>query len=396
LAILALGLVLGALYVVAACTTDYSFWSRIVVWRSARFDDFTRFPQRPIPNGPVAYHFSPAPSTLPPYLTTVTYQQDGHEVTTPLAPLLASTGATAFLVLKGDQLLYEGYFNGASRTSTQTSFSIAKSFDSALIGIAIDEGSIHGVDDPITRYLPEMAARPGLDRVTISDLLTMTSGLHWKGPGSNGGLLDDATRAYYDPDLRKLALSLPAEVPPNTHFQYNSYNPMLLGLILERATGRSVSEYLSEKLWQPLGMEAPGTWSLDSRHDGFEKMESGINGWAIDFAKFGELYLNGGSWDGRQLLPAAWVVASTQHDPAVPDTSTSPPDQPRPRPFSYGYLWWLDKQAPGRFFSWGNLGEYIYVAPDRNAVVVRFGTGAGSLDDAGWASLLRNLASSIP
>lgn len=396
MAILALFIVLGALYVVADHTTEYFFWSRIVAWRSARFDDFTRFPQRPIPNGPVAYQFRPAPTTVPSYLTTVTYQQNGHDVTAPLASVLASNGTTAFLVLKGDQLLYESYFNGADRTSTQTSFSVAKSFDSALIGIAIDEGYIHSVDDPITRYLPEMASHPGLDQVTIRDLLTMTSGLRWIGPGSNGGPFDDATTAYYDPDLRKLALSLPAAMPANTRFQYNSYNPILLGLILERTTGRPVSTYLSEKLWQPLGAEAPGSWSLDSRHDGLEQMEAGLNGRAIDFAKLGELYLDGGSLQGRQLVPADWVVASTEHDPAIPDPSTSPSFEAKALPFNYGYLWWLDRQAPGRFFAWGNLGEYIYVAPDRDAVLVRFGTQTGSLDDGGWISLLRNLASSIP
>jgi CubicO group peptidase (beta-lactamase class C family) len=400
LAIMALALLLGALYLVARLTTEYSFLSREIVWGTARFDDFTRFPQRPIPKGAVTYQFQSAPATVPSYLTTATYEQDGRAVSTPLAPLLASAGTRAFLVLKGDQLLYEGYFNGADRTSTVTSFSIAKSFDSALVGIAIDEGYIHSVDDPITRYLPNMASHPGLDQVTIRDLLTMTSGIRWIGPGSNGGMFDDASRNYYETDLRKYVLSLPAAAPPDSRFQYNSYNPVLLGLILERATGRNPSTYLSEKLWQPLGMEAPGSWSLDSRHDGFEKMEDGINGRAIDFARFGELYLNGGVWQGQQLVPQGWVAVSTQHDPVIPGPSTAPADQPKSRALStvlnYGYLWWLDKQAPGRFAALGNLGQYIYVAPDRDVVVVRFGTQAGSLDDVGWVSLFRNLASAVP
>jgi CubicO group peptidase (beta-lactamase class C family) len=393
-AALALVVTVAAVFVVASLTTERSYWSRIIAWRDARFDDFaTKFAARPIPNGPATYRFRPAPVEIPSYLNTVTYRQNGREVTIPLADFLASTGTTAFLVLKDDQLLYEGYFNGADRSSTQTSFSVAKSFGSALIGIAIAEGSIAGLDDPITRYLPELAGRPGLDQVHIRHLLTMTSGLRYNGTGMGGSPFGDDAYSYYDPDLRALALGVQAEIPPGGRWQYDNFHPLLLGMILERATGRTVSAYLSEKLWQPLGMEAPGSWSLDSRHDGFEKMESGLNGRAIDFAKFGRLYLRGGSWDGRQLVPRAWVEASTRHDPAVAGPATSPPGEEWARSLDYGCLWWLDPRAPGRFFAMGNLGQYIYVAPDRDAVLVRFGTRFGTFE---WIGILRDLASRIP
>jgi CubicO group peptidase (beta-lactamase class C family) len=396
-AIFALGLMLGALYLAARLTTDSFYWSRILIWHSNQFTDFKLFPQRPIPNGPAVSTFQPAPATVPAYLSTVTYQENGRQVTAPLASFLSANGTTAFLVIKGDQLLYEGYFNGSGRTATQTSFSVAKSVVSMLIGIAVDEGSIHSIDDPITRYLPEMAAQPGLNQVRIRDLLTMTADLRWRGPTSGAAPpWDDAARAYLDPNLRTLALSLPASAPPNTYFQYNSYYPVLLGMTLERATGRTVSQYLSEKLWQPLGMEAPGFWSLDSHHDGLELLEAGLNGQAIDFAKLGALYLNGGTWQGRQLVPSEWITTSTTHDPTTMDPSSNPAMPSRG--FSYGYLWWLDPQAPapGRYFAWGNLGQYIYVAPDRDVVVVRFGTTTGSLDGISWVSLLRNVASSVP
>jgi len=389
--IVALALALGAVFLVATMATEFSYQARIIAWRTARFDDFaTKFAARAIPNGPETYRFRPAPATTPPYLSTVTDRRGGGETTAPLEGFLASTETTAFLVLKDDQLLYEGYFNGADRASTQTSFSVAKSFASALIGVAIEEGLIGGVDDPITRYLPELAGRPGLDQIRIRHLLTMTSGLRYDGTGSKGS--DDA-RAYYDPDLRAVALTVQAEVPPGGRWQYNNFHPMLLGMILERTTGRTVSAYLSEKLWKPLGMEAPGSWSLDSRHDGFEKMESGLNARAIDFAKFGRLYLTGGTWEGRQLVPRAWVEASTRHDdPRIAGPAISPPGDEWARLPDYGFMWWVDPEAPGRFFAAGNFGQYIYVAPDRNAVLVRFGTGYGDVD---WADVLRRLASRI-
>jgi CubicO group peptidase (beta-lactamase class C family) len=395
--VLSVGLALAGLFLVANLTTEYSYWSRIVAWRDAGFSDFTtKFAARPIPNGPIAYQFRPTPATTPPYLASVTYARDGHDVTTRLDPFLAGSETTAFLVIQGDRLLYEGYFNGSSRTSTQTSFSTAKSFGSALIGIAIDEGYIHSIDDPITRYLPELASHPGLDRVTIRHLLAMSSGLDYNGTGSGGGLFGDDARTYYHPDLRALALGVRAGVSPGSRWQYNNYHPLLLGMILERATGRPVSTYLSEKLWQPLGMEAPGSWSLDSVHDGFEKMESGLNGRAIDFAKFGALYLQAGTWQGRQLVPRAWVEASTHPDPTMPTPATSPPGEEWARSVGYGYEWWVDPRASGRFYAAGNFGQFIYVAPDRDAVLVRFGSGYGGADSATWLGVLRDLASRLP
>ena len=128
--------------------------------------------------------------------------------------------------------------------------------------------------------------------------------------------MSDDAKTYYDPNLRELALTVKPEVEPGTRWEYNNYHPLLLGMILERATSRSVATYLSQKLWQPLGMEADGSWSLDSEASGFEKMESGINARAIDFAKFGRLYLNRGEWNGEQVVPASWVEESTRVDKA--------------------------------------------------------------------------------
>lgn len=392
--VVALLLAPAAVYAIAARTTEYSYWSRILVWRDARFDDFaTKFPARQVPNAAPSYQFHPAPAEVPSYLATVTYEQNGRAVAAKLDKLLAASGTTAFLVLKDNRLLFEGYFNGADRSATQSSFSVAKSFASALIGIAIAEGRIGSIDDPITRYLPELAGRAGLDKIRIRHLLTMTSGLRFGGTGAGGSPFGDDARAYYDPDLRELALGVEAEVAPGSRWQYNNFHPLLLGMIIERATGRTVSAYLSEKLWQPLGMEAPGSWSLDSLHDGFEKMESGLNGRAIDFAKFGRLYLHGGSWQGHQLIPPAWIEASTHHDPTVAGPATSPSGEEWARPLDYGYMWWIDPRAPGRCFAMGNLGQYIYVAPDRDAVLLRFGTRFGDVE---WISLLRALASRIP
>jgi hypothetical protein len=385
----------------AAATADRFYVSRIVAWRNADFRDFERFPSRPVPAGAETFSFEPAPKNPPKYLTTVIYHRDapeptspresmataldstgGTEVTKPLETFLEDTGTTAFLVTRDDALLYEGYFNGYDRTSTQTSFSTAKSFVSALVGVAIEEGHIGSVDDPITEYIPELEGQ-GMDEITIRHLLTMSSGLEYSGEGGGGGPLGDDAKTYYDPNLRELALTVKPEVEPGTRWEYNNYHPLLLGMVLERATDRPVATYLSQKIWRPLGMEADGSWSLDSEASGFEKMESGINARAINFAKFGRLYLNGGEWNGEQVVPASWVEESTRVD-----TTSDPAD-------FYQYFWWVDVVEPerGRFMARGNLGQYIYVVPDKDLVIVRMGESFGY---DRWPELLRSIADKAP
>jgi CubicO group peptidase (beta-lactamase class C family) len=168
-------------------------------------------------------------------------------------------------VIQDDKVLYEGYYSGAGRESMLTSFSVDKPFDSALIGIAIDEGSIDSANDPITEYLPELAERDGrFELITIRDLLLMAAGLDYEALRwalFNG---DDPLTTYY-PDQRELAQDNTQIVdPPAQYFQYNKYHPQLLGVILERTTGMSVTEYTQTRPWDPLGMEFGGAWALDS------------------------------------------------------------------------------------------------------------------------------------
>jgi CubicO group peptidase (beta-lactamase class C family) len=400
-AFLLIAILLVGVMTAAAATADRFYVSRIIAWREADFHDFGRFPSRPVSAGPNEFSFKPPPEKTPQFLRTVTYRRDapdpktpresmatpldavgGKKVSEPLDKFLADTDTTAFLVIRDDALLYEGYFNGYDRQSTQTSFSTAKSFVSALVSIAIEEGYIGGVDDPITKYIPELKGQ-GIVEITIRDLLTMSSGLKYSGEGSGGGPFGDDAKTYYDPNLRELALTIEPEVEPGKRWEYNNYHPLLMGLTLERATHRHVATYLSQKIWRPLGMEADGSWSLDSRADGFEKMESGINGRAIDFAKFGRLYLNEGEWDGKQMVPAGWVEQSTRLD-----TTTDPAD-------FYQYFWWVDVVHPerGRFMARGNFGQFIYVAPDKDLVIVRFGEDYGYNR---WPELLRSIANKAP
>ena len=369
------------------CSDQYL--SRLVRWRGADVGDVRRFPSRPLHASPRPFFFAPSGDE-----SRVRAAFREAVPTDSLDAFLERNGTHAFLVIQNDTILYERYFNGAERASIVTSFSVAKSFASALIGKAIEEGYIHSVDDPVTRYLPELAARDErFGHITIRDLLMMSSGIHY----GSGFLLfaNDDARTYYSPDLRRAALHLTrVERPPRERFQYNNYHPLLLGLILERVTGRHVTDYLDEKIWRPLGMEYGGSWSLDSRESGFEKMESGLNARAIDFAKFGRLFLNGGRCDSVQILPASWVLESTRPDMTVDYHAYYPTDGifAGGRGY-YKYFWWgLRHDDSYDFTAVGNFGQYVYVSPASHLIIVRNGASFGA---GGWLGMFKTMATAL-
>ena len=371
------------------------FLARQMAWAESDVWDYQKFPERVVSNGLPAFRFQ---ENLRPDLfqtMIVEYTSVGEPKQANFEDFLRSSETTSFIVIKDDAILYEGYFNGYARDSIVTSFSMAKSFTSALVGIAIDEGYIGSVDDPMVYYLPELRGK-GLDSVAIRHLLLMSSGTRYVADDEISGVAElwpfsDDTLSYYYPNLRSQALSVvPDGKQPGTEFNYNNYNLLLLGMILERATYRPVAEYLQEKLWKPLGMEYPASWSLDSEDSGFEKMESGINGRAIDFTKFGRVFLNNGNWDGRQIISEKWVRESTSPDPNDKRYWRTAPGWKESDGY-YKYLWWGKLKPDGGydFMAQGHLGQMIYVSPEANAIVVRHGISDGGVDR--WDDVLASV-----
>lgn len=390
IAFVALSSFYGAMYLL----TPYWGFARALIWLDADIKDYERFPARTINNTPPVFNFQTVDAaTQGDYLRTLDgiaspqLSQNSTGTQAPFDELLASTQTTAFLIIKDDRLIYENYFNGYGRDSINTSFSVVKSFVSALIDIAVDEGSINTLDDPITKYIPELEDKDlRYSAITIGNLLSMASGLRYVEEGTP---FSDDTKTYYNANLRAVALSAVIEEEPDKIFHYNNYNFLLLGIILERATGMPVAKYMEEKLWKPLGMEAPASWSLDSEASGFEKMESGINARAIDFAKFGRLYLNNGTnWNGEQLISEKWVRSSTSGN------STSDPSM------QYQYGWWIypseeedgvvDNNNHRHFSARGNLGQFIYIVPEESLIFVRHGSDFGNVN---WINLFESIAS---
>ena len=287
---------------------------------------------------------------------------------------------TALIVIKKDTIIYEKYFNGFSRDSYFHSQSMAKSFISFLIGAAIDDGLIKSIEDPITNYIPELLERDQrFIKISIRDLLEMRSGLEYNTsliPFTNiHSPWHDEAVGYYHPNIRKLLLEkVEISSEPGKDFQYSNYNTSYLGLIIERATNLTVSNYLEQKLWSKI-MEYNALFSIDSKESSFEYMPSRLIARAIDYARFGQLMLNEGNWYGNQIISKDWIQESTRENKSIPRDIY-------PRWFGrsgkriyYNYQWWghVNKDGTYHYYANGNLGQNIYIIPDKETVIVHCG-----------------------
>lgn len=269
----------------------------------------------------------------------------------------------SFVVIRNDSLCYEEYWDGGGENSVTNSFSVAKTIVSMLVGAAIEDGKIKSVDQPVGDFLP--AFKEGnKSKITIKHLLTMSSGLGFdENYASPFGY---PARAYYDSGLEELTYSYDAVEGPGKVFKYLSGNTTLLGLIISKATGKTLSAYASEKLWKPLGAKNDAFWSLDDE-EGVEKAYCCFNTNARDFARLGQLYLDSGRWDGKQVIPEKYVLESIRPADLV--------DAEGAKNNKYGYKWWLmNHKGHEIFYARGILGQYIIVIPSERMVVVRLGS----------------------
>jgi CubicO group peptidase (beta-lactamase class C family) len=265
---------------------------------------------------------------------------------------------------------------------------MAKSFISFLIGAAIDDGLISGVNDPMTKYIPELKERdPRFEKITLQNLLEMRSGLKYNTGFIPGTFIHapwhDEAVGYDHPTVRKLLLKkVKIGAEPGKTFQYNNYNTSYLGLIIERATGKTVSKYLEEKLWSQV-MEYDALFSTDSKKSGFEYMPSRLIARAIDYARFGRLYLNYGNWNGKQIISKNWVQESTLENKSVPREIYPEWFGKDCRHVYYKKQWWghANCDSTFQFAASGNLGQNIYVIPEEEIIIVHCGNSLEHYSD---------------
>jgi CubicO group peptidase (beta-lactamase class C family) len=263
----------------------------------------------------------------------------------------------AYLIIKNDSILYEKYYDDFDKETKSNSFSVVKSMVTAMLGIALKEGTIKSLDQKVIEFIPELKG-PYASSVTVGDLSSMASGQKWGEAYYNPFSVTSA--AYFVNSLDTLILNQPIRQKPGETFHYQSGTTQLLGMVIKRATGKKLSDYLSEKLWKPMGAEHPALWQLDSDESGMEKAFCCLASNARDFARFGKLFKNNGQWDGQQLLDSSFVALALK-----PRFQESP---------EYGYGWWLDNYKDRKVYMMrGHLGQYVLVVPDEDLIVVRLG-----------------------
>ncbi len=340
-------------------------------------DNFQRldsiFPVATMTAAPAPFRFADGrPLQLPDQ-----YSHDGTRKS--VEDFLSLTETMALLVIEDGAIRFERYAPWGGRETKWVSMSVAKSFVSAAIGIAVQDGFIGDVGEPITAYLPALSGS-AYDGVPIKHILQMSSGARWN-------------EDYSDPhsDINRFAAifaqggsfdafpaTLARERASGTFNLYNSTDTQVLGMLLVAATGRTLADYMQEKLWHPLGMEADGQWLLDSA--GMEMAFAGLNAVARDYAKLGELFRNDGVWQGRQIVPADWVKASLTADgPHLQPGDTGLSDSL----FGYGYQWWLMGGEEGEFAAIGVYNQFVYVNPAKKLVIVKLSSSPdyGTVND---------------
>jgi CubicO group peptidase (beta-lactamase class C family) len=268
----------------------------------------------------------------------------------------------AFLVIKNDSILYEEYWNEGAKGSITNSFSMAKTFVSVLVGIAIGEGKIKNVDQAVGDFIPEYKIGENA-KLTVKHLLTMSSGIDFDEDYVSPFAYP--AKAYYGTDIRTLTMKYKLAETPGKVFKYLSGNTELLAFVLEKATGRNISDYASEKLWMPIGASKSAFWSLD-HENGVEKAYCCFNSNARDFARIGALYMHHGNWNGKQIVPEEYVKNSV-----IPANLVDEENKPNNR---YGYSWWMLKyKGMHIYYARGILGQYVVAIPDKNILMVRLG-----------------------
>ena len=378
-----MGIVGGMAALCAGTALSDTYSGRLLRLWGPDVDDYRHLPTRVVAAG------IPSPLTERSdraWMRRIGFRYRGADLSDPAAldRFLTDNGTTAFLMLSGGALADERYFAGNNRDSLFKCFSMTTSLLSATFGIAQAEGLISS-QDRLGRWVdgldPDVASMP------LQHLLDNTAGFYYE----RGNLpWKQQPRMYYTTDVRAYVRGAARlEHRPGALYVGEDLSPLLLGTALEQAirrryTGVTLSDYVSRRLWQPLGARYPALFTLDRPNDGLEKVESGFTARAVDLARFGQLLLDGGARDGRQIVPAAWVEAST-----------TPPPEGAPNHFPHGFhrnLWW-GRHRPGQtrtdFFANGHFGQRIYVSPDKDIVLVRLGSSSGNVD---WTDFMATLA----
>lgn len=324
---------------------------------TAYLEDYKQFDNKDVPNG-----------TAQPWPNHADY--NSTKETEALQKINKDLGTISYVIIKNDSIWFENYYDGFGEDSKSNSFSMAKSYVSGLMQKAIEQGHIKSLDQPVGDFFPEFSEGKAA-KMTVGDLSSMSSGTNWDEAYYSP--LSITTRAYFDDDLEKVILGLKVVDEPGQTYKYASGDTQLLAMVIEKATGKKMYDYLSESFWKPLGSENSTLWQVDSEENDLVKAYCCIASNAKDFARYGKLFKDHGRWNGKQVLDSAFVAKSIT--PRFPAST------------EYGYGWWLIQDYNGKdfFMMRGHLGQYVIVQPDDNVIIVRLGHESRKVDYDGEA-----------
>ena len=349
---------------------------RYFYWNYANINDGEKFPAFTIENQETVFNFKQSPKN---FNFKIPQKYFSNNENCEFNSFLETHETVAFLVIRDDTILFEKYFSGFDKNSLLISFSIAKSFVSALIGIAIDEGLIKNVHQPITDFLPKLKENDErFSKITIEHLLNMRSGIKFSEEYNSPFAL--MAKFYYGTNLKKYVYNLKIEKDPDIEYKYQSANTQILAMIIEKASGKQFYQYFEEKLWKPLQTKSIAKWNYDSKKHENIKSFCCLNATAVDFAKFGRLYLKNGKLNNNTIISESWINSST----------TIMNDSRDSQNYPYTYHWRVKED--GAYFAKGILGQYIYVYPEKNLIFLRFGESYGDID---WAEFFEDISGQL-
>lgn len=338
--------------------------------------DYHKFQNEPVQKGDHTFSFIETDTATRPTFY-INDETTGVNLFNTLDESLEGHNNTAFIVIKNDSILYERYAEGYDTLSVHPSYSVAKSFTSALLGIAIDEGFVKDENELVIQYIPELKEHPETATLTLKHLLNHTSGL------KVNRLKVDAN-IYYGNDIWKGIKYIEFQNQPGERQYYSNINTQLLGIAIQRATNIPNYTYLQEKIWKPLGMESDALWSVDKKNN-ITKSYCCLMATARDFAKLGRLYLNMGNWNGQQIVSEEWVRKSTARDNSEGSS------------YGYNYSWQIGLKEYGDYRAAGLYEQYVYVYPRKNLIIASFNDREKKLKykSLNWIKLFRQIGDQL-
>ena len=364
----AIGIIIFLIFLVYTFQVEYIFKGIRTVWltgnNTAFISDYKYFDNREI-----------IASNPQPWLIHKQYNQ--IEASKKLKEINKKRKTKSFLVIKNDSIVFEKYYDGYSDSSISNSFSVTKSIVVSMLWKAIMLGDVKGIDQPVSDFFDEY--KVGLaSKLTVGNLASMSSGMDWSEEYYTP--INVTAESYFTKDLRPLMLNRKIVNEPGKSFKYLSGDTQLLGMVIEKATNSTLSDFLEKHFWNPMGAENNALWQIDSKDNGMEKAYCCFSATARDFARFGKLYINKGMWGEAKIIDSMYVNLSLK---PVFENSTD-----------YGYGWWLYEFEDKKVFTMnGHRGQFVISFPDENIIIVRQGENIDKVEDGKGTSDIKHYMS---